>query len=123
MRAIRGKNTGPELLLRRELRRAGVLGYRLHHPKLPGSPDIAIVRAQLAVFVDGVFWHGHSSKFKKIRTQYWRERIRKNVVRDRRIDRELRTQGWTVMRVWDTEVLSNSAAIAQRIAARVRSLS
>lgn len=122
MRAIRGKDTAPELLLRRALRRAGVLGYRLHHRELPGSPDIAIVRARLAVFVDGVFWHGHSSKFKKIRTHYWRERIRKNVLRDRRVDRELRACGWTVMRVWDSEVLLDSAAIAQRIAAYVRSV-
>lgn len=121
MRAIRGKNTGPELLLRRELRRAGVLGYRIHHPELPGSPDVAIARVRLAVFVDGVFWHGHSSKFKKIRTEHWRERIRGNVLRDRRIDRELRARGWTVMRIWDSEVLSDSAAIAQRIAAYVRS--
>jgi DNA mismatch endonuclease, patch repair protein len=120
MRAIRGKNTGPELLLRQQLRLAGILGYRIHNSKLPGSPDIAISSARLAVFVDGVFWHGHSSKFRKIRTEHWRKRIRKNMSRDRRIDRELKAQGWTVMRVWDLEVLSDSVVIAQRIAAHVR---
>ena len=123
MRAIRGKNTGPELLLRQQLRLAGITGYRIHHPKLPGSPDIAIGCVRLAVFVDGVFWHGHSSKFKKIRTEYWRQRIRKNMSRDRRIDRELKARGWTVMRVWDLDVLSDSAGIAKRIAAQVRSAS
>lgn len=121
MQAIRGKNTGPELLLRQELRVAGITGYRIHNSMVPGSPDITISRARLAVFVDGVFWHGHPSKFKKIRNEYWRWRIRKNVVRDRRVDRDLRALGWTVMRVWDLEILSDSATVAERIAAHVRS--
>jgi DNA mismatch endonuclease (patch repair protein) len=100
---------------------AGITGYRIHNAMLPGSPDIAISRARLAIFVDGVFWHGHSSKFKKIRNEYWRQRIRRNMSRDRRIDGELTARGWTVMRVWDLEVLSDSAAIADRIVAHIRS--
>lgn len=120
MQAIRGRDTRPELLLRQQLRDAGVTGYRVHSANIPGSPDVVIGRARLAVFVDGVFWHGHPDKFKKNRQAHWKKRIRQNISRDRRVNEELTARGWTVIRVWDIDVLADAAGIAARIAAHVR---
>src|SRR5260221_9357986 len=120
VQAIRGRDTRPELLLRQQLRDTGVTGYRVHSANVPGSPDVVIRRAQLAVFVDGVFWHGHAAKFKKIRQAHWKKRIRQNISRDRRVNAELATRGWTVIRVWDIDVLADAARTPARISADVR---
>ncbi len=105
MAAVKGKNTAPEVALRRALHAAGVRGWRNHYKPAAGTPDLAWPALQVAVFVDGAFWHGHPSRHKPGRSgAYWDEKIAKNVERDRRVDAELEAEGWTVLRVWDFEV-------------------
>lgn len=105
MSRIRSINTQPELRLRRALWAAGLRGYRVHSTKLPGKPDIVWSQRRVAVFIDGAFWHGHPSVFRPGKSgSYWDSKIANNRRRDRRVSRELRALGWTVLRVWDFDV-------------------
>lgn len=116
MQAVRATDTGPELDLRRELHRAGIRGWRCHYRPAPGTPDLAWPRLKLAVFVDGAFWHGHPSRHRPGRSgEYWDRKIAHNVARDRRVDRQLRVDGWRVLRVWDFEVRKNLDNVVERI--------
>jgi DNA mismatch endonuclease (patch repair protein) len=108
MAAIRSRDTKPELLLRAALRRAGLSGYRCHHPKLPGKPDIAFSRHRLAIFIDGAFWHGHPEHFTFGKNgDYWDEKIRRTQQRDRDQQAALEALGYRVIRFWDFEVKAN----------------
>ena len=105
MAAVRGKNTSPELDLRRALFAAGIRGWRCHYRRVPGTPDLAWPARKVAVFVDGAFWHGHPSRHRPGRSgKYWDEKIAGNVERDRRVDAQLKEAGWAVLRLWDFEV-------------------
>ena len=116
MARVKGRDTGPELALRRALYRAGVRGWRCHRKNLPGKPDLAFGRARLAIFVDGGFWHGHPSKYWPGRSgDYWDAKIARNQARDREVDASLAALGWQVMRLWDFEVLEDADAAAARI--------
>lgn len=116
MSRVKGRNTGPELALRAALREAGLTGYRLHRKDLPGRPDIVYGRWRVAVFVDGAFWHGRPDRFDPDRaTDFWREKIARNVERDRAADEALRTTGWIVLRFWDTDVKEDAPACAEAV--------
>lgn len=118
MRAVKGRDTAPELLLRRALRQAGLIGYRVHLRTLPGTPDLAFTRWQVAVFVDGTFWHGDPRRWHPERASgYWRAKIARNQVRDERVNQELEDLGWLVLRVWDTDLVRDPAAAVASIAA------
>jgi DNA mismatch endonuclease, patch repair protein len=115
MSSIRKRDTKPELALRSALWALGVRGWRCH-ARLPGSPDLAFTSARLAVFVDGVFWHGHPDYLPRGRRgPYWDKKIAGNMERDVRVTQELTARGWTVFRVWDLDVLKDPSAIAQRV--------
>ncbi|WP_080417161.1 very short patch repair endonuclease [Burkholderia ubonensis] len=109
MAKIRGKDTCPELTLRRILHRAG-FRYRLHNSKLPGRPDIVLPRYRSVVFVHGCFWHHHEgcriATIPKSNTQFWIEKFGKNMVRDARVKIELEKLGWRVFIVWECELSS-----------------
>lgn len=103
------RDTGPELRLRRALHALG-LRYRLR-VKLPGRPDIVFSRARVAVFVDGCFWHAcpqHGTTPKNNR-EWWAEKLRRNVARDREKDEQLRALGWDVVHVWEHDNLERAA--------------
>lgn len=119
MAAIRAKNTQAELALRAALRQIGATGYRLHRKDIPGRPDIAFIRWKVAVFVDGVFWHGHPDHWnpEKAASDYWRTKIARNMERDRAADALLHEQGWAVVRVWDQDVKADLDGCTQRVAA------
>lgn len=120
MRAVKGKDTSPELRLRKALWRAGARGYRLHVKRLPGSPDIVFRRAGLAVFVNGCFWHRcpHCPpSTPKNNVAYWQEKFARNVARDRRNHAALRALGWTPLVIWECEIKAG----AEKQALRVRS--
>jgi DNA mismatch endonuclease (patch repair protein) len=104
MSQIRGKDTKPEILLRKTLWGHG-LRYRVHY-KLPGRPDIVLVAQKVAVFVDGCFWHGcpeHAVR-PKINRQFWDKKLQGNIQRDKRNRVALEKLGWKVLRFWEHEV-------------------
>ena len=105
MRRIHRRDTKPELALRKELSRRG-LRYRLDYRRLPGTPDIVMVGRRLAIFVDGEFWHGkkHTPERYAQISDYWRDKIERNMQRDRRVNAELTGLGWTVIRITDRAV-------------------
>lgn len=109
MRAVRQKNTAPEMRLRRAIHSMGGR-YRLHVRKLPGSPDLVFPARKLAVFVHGCFWHGHTCRAgrpPKSRLDYWLPKLEANRARDLgKIDR-LRALGWEVVVVWECELGSD----------------
>lgn len=118
MAAVKGKNTGPEMVLRKALYAAGVRGWRCHYRRAVGTPDIAWPRRKVAVFVDGAFWHGHPSRHRPGRSgSYWDEKIARNVERDRAVDAQLESSGWTVVRVWDFEVKRDLDAVVEKVQA------
>lgn len=120
MASIRGRDTKPELLLRRALWRAGVRGWRCHARGPGGRVDIAFTRWKLAVQVDGSFWHGHPSKWQPGRwSGYWDEKIKRNLARDEAQNAALAEAGWELVRVWDFEVEHDPEAVAAVIAARL----
>jgi DNA mismatch endonuclease (patch repair protein) len=107
MRAIRSKNTKPEVMVRQSLRAAGYPGYRLHRKDLPGRPDIAFVGRKKAIFVHGCFWHGHDcregSRRPQSRPEYWLPKISGNQERDARHHAQLTAAGWEILTVWECE--------------------
>jgi DNA mismatch endonuclease, patch repair protein len=120
MASIRKRDTRPELVLRSALHAAGVRGWRCHAPML-GSPDIAFTRWRVLVFVDGVWWHGHPDYLPNGRRgPYWDAKIAKNVARDRHVSKELRRDGWVVLRFWDLDVLADPALAVAEVAAALK---
>jgi len=106
MAGIRGKDTRPEILVRKGLHRRG-LRYRLGGHNLPGRPDLTFPRKRAAVFVHGCYWHRHEgcryATMPSTRTDFWEAKFRENVVRDRRVSEELDREGWSVYVVWECE--------------------
>lgn len=119
MRAVRGKDTGPELLVRR-LAQSIRPGYRLHRRDLPGSPDLAYGRLRRAVFVHGCFWHGHAcvrgARLPKTNADYWRAKIARNRARDAEAETKLTALGWRVLVLWECE-LKDAVALDARLRA------
>ncbi|MDN4614572.1 very short patch repair endonuclease [Leifsonia sp. F6_8S_P_1B] len=113
MQSNRGRDTAPELAVRTLLHRAG-LRYRVDFPPLGGRrrADIVFTRVQLAVFIDGCFWHGcpQHATYPKANSDYWLPKLRTNIQRDRDTDRLLRDAGWTVQRFWEHEAPESIAA-------------
>ena len=125
MSRIRGKDTQPELALRKALHRLG-LRYRLHGAGLPGRPDLVFPRYKTVVFVHGCFWHRHLgcsiATTPKSNTPFWLEKFEKNVARDVRVTKQLAEQGWAVFVVWECELSkpTEAAKTAKGLAARIR---
>lgn len=120
MASVRGRDTRPELVLRRALFAIGVRGWRCHRRDLPGRPDLAFGRRRVAVFVDGGFWHGHPSKYWPGRSgEYWDMKIERNKARDSAVNEQLRQSGWRVIRLWDFEIEADPLEAAGRVKALV----
>lgn len=111
MAGIKGKNTSPELLVRRYLHATG-LRFRLHDRRLPGSPDLAFPGLKVALFVHGCFWHRHTdcpfATTPKTRADFWQQKFSANVTRDRRNLDALTTAGWKPVVVWECELSQDS---------------
>lgn len=107
MSGIRGRDTRPELVVRRALHARG-LRFRLHGTDLPGHPDLVFPRFRAVVFVHGCFWHQHPGcRFAyrpKTRVEFWSSKLDSNVLRDERRTRELTEAGWRVFVVWECQV-------------------
>lgn len=111
MSLIRGKDTGPELILRRALHKAG-FRYRVHVQNLPGKPDVVLRKYRTIIFINGCFWHGHSHH-RNIKPSsnapYWNEKILSNRNRDAKNIKLLRHQGWRVLIVWECQLVTKKA--------------
>ncbi|MBI9080169.1 MAG: DNA mismatch endonuclease Vsr [Pseudodesulfovibrio sp.] len=107
MSRIKGKDTGPELILRSLLHREG-FRFRLHDPKLPGHPDIVLKKYESVIFVNGCYWHRHQKCPKattpKTRTSFWLNKFAETVERDKRKCAELEELGWNVIIVWECQL-------------------
>lgn len=117
MRRVKGRDTGPELTVRRLLWDAGYR-YRLHRKDLPGKPDIVLPGRRAVVFVHGCFWHGHDcargARQPKANADYWKAKIARNVDRDARVQADLIDIGWRPVTVWECE-LKDPAALEARL--------
>jgi len=107
MAGIRGKDTKPEMLVRRVLFAEG-LRFRLHRRDLPGAPDIALPGKKVAIFVHGCFWHRHEgcgyAKMPATRPEFWKAKLEGNAERDERAIQALRAMGWRVLIVWECAI-------------------
>lgn len=116
MSHIKNKNTKPELLLRRALWKEG-LRYRLHYSHLPGKPDLVFAGSKVVVFIDGCFWHGcpiHGA-LPKTNQDFWKQKIYKNIKRDREVSNTLQEKGWKVLRFWQHELKKELPEVVSRI--------
>lgn len=118
MRAVKSRNTTPELIVRRVTHSMGYR-YRLHRKDLPGCPDMAFPARKAVIFVNGCFWHGHHCKRgtrePKTNRVYWAAKIARNVARDAQTARRLRSFGWRAMVIWECEI-SSEARLRSRLA-------
>jgi DNA mismatch endonuclease, patch repair protein len=129
MAAVRGRDTRPELALRRALHARGIR-YRLHPRDVIGRPDLANRSRKVAVFVDGDFWHANprewerrgfesmEAQFPKPKRAEWAAKLRRNVERDAAVNKALAAEGWEVIRVWESEIRADPEAVADLIASR-----
>ena len=103
MAAIKGKNTKPELIIRKELHRLG-FRYRLHYSALPGSPDLVFPKYKAVILINGCFWHKHEChmfKWPESNAKFWRDKIEKNFIRDSKNSDYLLAQGWKSLVIWE----------------------
>jgi len=122
MARVRGKDTGPEMRVRRIAHRMG-LRFRLHRRDLAGTPDLVLAKHRLTVFVHGCFWHRHPgcarASMPLTRPEFWQAKFDGNVERDARQQAELEAQGWRVLVFWECELKADAAieaALAEAIA-------
>lgn len=115
MSNIKGKNTKPELVLRKILWGMGIR-YRLHY-NVTGKPDLAFPGGKLVVFIDGCFWHKCPIHYQapKTRAKFWEKKISGNVARDAIVTEKLESEGWRVLRFWEHELKNNLDNVVSRI--------
>ncbi|HEY0622780.1 very short patch repair endonuclease [Sphingomonas sp.] len=117
MAGIRGKNTRPELIIRRGLHALG-FRFRLHDRKLPGAPDLVLPRWRAVIFVHGCFWHGHDCplfRWPGTREEFWRTKIGRNRVRDTEVEALLDQAGWRVMKIWECSMKGTGKIGIERV--------
>ena len=116
MSRIRSKNTSLEVNFRKILWKNGFGHYRIHY-NLPGKPDVVYVSRKIVIFIDGDFWHGYNwKKLGKIPPKkYWQEKIQKNIDRAKKYNRQLRKDGWTVLRFWEHDIIKNPIKSIKKI--------
>ena len=108
MQHVHSKDTKAEIMLRKILWHKGIR-YRKNYRELPGTPDIAITKYRIVIFVDGDFWHarGHEDKpGEQVKTNqaFWRKKLQRNVERDKEVNEALLERGWIVLRFWESDI-------------------
>ena len=118
MKKIKGKNTKPEKILRSALFRKGYR-FRIHRKDLPGNPDIVFPKYKTAVFVHGCFWHFHEDcregRIPSTNTEFWNNKLSKNIERDKRNINALEEAGWRVLVIWECEIEKNIDDTIQKV--------
>lgn len=119
MSKISGKNTKPEIVVRKFLHKTG-FRFRLHSVELPGKPDLIFPSLKIAIFVNGCFWHGHENckhyVIPKTRTDWWTAKLNRNIARDKNNIFDLKKLGWKVLVIWECELKKNAEKKLQQIA-------
>lgn len=124
MSRVKGKNTSPEMAVRRMVRSLGV-GYRLHAKDLPGKPDLVFRGRRKAIFVHGCFWHCHTdpacklARLPKSNVEFWETKLRNNFERDKRNEAALVNEGWKTLSVWECQI-RDTKALSKTLAAFLR---
>lgn len=124
MAGIRGKDTKPEMLVRRCLHSLG-FRFRLHRRDLPGNPDVVLPRWKAVVFVHGCFWHRHgcrNSRMPATRTEFWETKLERNAERDKDAARRLMAGGWQVFVVWECALRGPDRLSPDELAERLKGL-
>ncbi|MDO4171304.1 MAG: very short patch repair endonuclease [Prevotellaceae bacterium] len=107
MANIRSRNTKPEIIVRHYLFSKG-FRYRLNHPRLPGHPDIVLRKYRTVIFVNGCFWHGHDGcrlyRLPQTNVDFWRDKITRNIRRDKEEQQKLAKMGWHCITVWECQL-------------------
>lgn len=118
MSKIRSTNTKPEIILRSALHRLGYR-FRIHSKQLPGKPDIVLAKYKTLIFVHGCFWHFHKDcpegRFPSTNTEYWSEKIKKTIERDKQHQKLCKELGWTVLVIWECEIEKKLINILNKI--------
>lgn len=113
MSCIKGKDTKPEMIVRKYLWSRG-FRYRLNHPRLPGHPDIVLHQYRTCIFVNGCFWHGHEGckyySTPKSNIEFWTSKISRNRERDARVNRQLTQMGWYSITIWECDLKPHNRA-------------
>jgi DNA mismatch endonuclease (patch repair protein) len=110
MSSIRGKNTQPEIIIRKMLFNNGFRGYRIHYKKIPGRPDIVFIKKKLAIFINGCFWHRCPYcrlPLPKSNIEFWKNKLNYNVKRDYSKIKDLEELGWKTLTIWECEIKKN----------------
>lgn len=118
MSANKAKNTKPELLLRKILWKEGIMGYRLHQTNIPGKPDIVFNSKKIAVFVNGCFWHRcpHCKlELPKTNQDFWRKKFEANITRDKNKIKELKSEGWISITIWECQIKKNIPKVVEKL--------
>jgi DNA mismatch endonuclease, patch repair protein len=120
MRAVKSRDTNPELTIRRLLHSKGYR-YRLHRADLPGSPDIVFPSRRKVIFVHGCFWHSHScprgARIPTNNREYWKQKIARNMARDAKVLATLEENGWRSLVVWECELRKPADSVERAIRA------
>lgn len=121
MSQIKSKDTKPELCLRKILLLSKIKNFRTNYV-LPGKPDLVFAKNKLAIFIDGCFWHKCPKCFVKpaTRSKFWEEKIKKNVSRDKEINKTIRGLGWKILRFWEHEINMNPGKVVKKIAKKLK---
>lgn len=128
MSAVRSKDSKAEVTLRRELHRRG-LRYRLHARDVIGRPDLVVRARKVAVFVDGDFWHGNAHRRRGLdrledlfptNREWWMKKLRRTIERDREVTATLKSEGWCVVRIWESDVLADPTRAADTVETAMR---
>lgn len=118
MSKIKGRNTNPELNIRRELWQKRIRGYRLHWKKAPGTPDISFPGKKIAIFINGCFWHrcpNCNPPMPKSHSNFWFNKFQKNVDRDKIKIQQLNENGWRTITLWECQIMTDINGCMERI--------
>lgn len=118
MSKIRSKDTKPEIILRSELHKLGYR-FRIHKKDLPGKPDIVLPKYKTVIFVHGCFWHYHKNcqegRIPNTNSKFWKEKLFKNIERDKNHQSSCKNLGWKVLIIWECEIEKKLDGVIQKI--------